>query len=127
MVDGDCVNRVNGFGDGVVEVDMSLTRRVAGSSAGALQRDDRFRWLVGCRGFFAWRSRVLPPPTVLMEDRRVFIAALAEGDSALARLVGLVLSEEDIDLKICFMEPITSKGVHAWLMRQEWRISVREG
>jgi hypothetical protein len=65
---------------------------------------------------------ILPPPLVLQEDRRIFIASLQSGPSTLAQQISLALSPEDIDFHQCFLESITSKGMHRWLAQQGWKL-----
>lgn len=68
---------------------------------------------------------ILPPPLVLQEDRRIFIASLHSVPSTLGQQISLALSPVDIDFHQCFFESITSKGMHRWLAQQGWKLPRR--
>jgi len=72
--------------------------------------------------FLCMEEPILPPPLVLQEDRRIFIASLQSGPSTLAQQISLALSPDDIDFHQCFLESIKSKGMHRWLALQGWKI-----
>jgi hypothetical protein len=72
--------------------------------------------------FLCLEQPILPLPLVLQEDRKIFIASLMLGTSSLATSISLTLSSDDIDFQQCFLESITSKGMHRWLARQGWKL-----
>lgn len=68
---------------------------------------------------------ILPPPPVLREDRKVFIASLVSGSSELATFMSLSLCSDDIDFQQCFLESLTSKGMHRWLAAHGCKLPTR--
>lgn len=68
------------------------------------------------------RLQHLAPSFVLQKDRETYIASLRSQMSQTVTWMILVLSSENADFHVCFLESIISKGMHQWLARNRWRL-----
>ncbi|KAE8353701.1 kinase-like domain-containing protein [Aspergillus coremiiformis] len=64
----------------------------------------------------------LPPSLVLQTDRETYIASLQFQISQARKWMALVLSLEDVDFRVCFLESIISKGMHQSLACKKWEV-----
>jgi hypothetical protein len=69
---------------------------------------------------------VLPPSSIVQEDRKTYMASLRSHSSQAASWMSLICSSQDVDFRHCLLESMISKGMHLSLARLGWKIPYTE-